>query len=106
MAWLYLAVAIFFEVGWAIGLKFSNSLSLQKPFATSFTIFSMIASVVFLAMAVKKIPIGTAYALWTGSGAVFIAIFGIIFFNEPVFLARIIFLLLIISGLVGLKLVS
>lgn len=106
MSWIYLFVAIIFEVGWAVGLKFSDSLSLSKPVPTSITVFSMVASVVFLALAVKEIPIGTAYAIWTGSGAVCVAVFGMIFFNEPVFALRIIFLFLIISGVVGLKIVS
>ena len=106
MSWVYLLTAIFFEVAWAIGLKFSGSLSLAKPAATAFTVFSMVASVFFLALAVKQIPIGTAYAVWTGSGAVGVAILGMILFNEPVFALRILFLFLIISGVAGLKLVS
>lgn len=106
MSWFYLLAAIFFEVGWAVGLKFSDSLSLSKPIPTVFTVFSMVASVVFLALAVKQIPLGTAYAVWTGSGAVCVAIFGMIFFSEPVFASRIVFLFLIISGVVGLKIVS
>lgn len=106
MSWLYLLTAIFFEAGWAIGLKYSDSLSLAKPGATAFTVFSMVASVVFLALAVKQIPIGTAYAIWTGSGAVIVAVFGMLFFNEPVFALRILFLFLIIAGVTGLKFVS
>ncbi len=106
MAWIYLLIAIFFEVAWALGLKFSDSLSLSKPGITGFTVFSMIASVFFLAIAVKQLPLGTAYAIWTGSGAVCVAIFGIIFFNEPVFASRLIFLFLIVTGVVGLKMVS
>lgn len=106
MSWIYLLIAIFFEVGWATGLKFSDSMSLAKPAATAFTLFSMVASVVFLALSLKQIPLGTAYAIWTGSGAVMVAVFGMVFFNEPVFALRILFLFLIISGVTGLKFVS
>lgn len=104
MHWFYLFIAIIFEAGWAVGLKLSDSLT--KPLPAFLTIIAMIASVFFLAIAVKEIPIGTAYAIWTGAGAVCVAIFGMIFFNEPVFFARLFFLFLIISGVVGLKVVS
>lgn len=104
MSWIYLIIAIVFEAGWAVGLKLSDSLA--KPVPAIFTVIAMIASVVFLALAVKEIPIGTAYAIWTGAGAVCVAIFGIFLFNEPVFFSRLFFLFLIIAGVVGLKIVS
>lgn len=104
MAWIYLMVAGVFECVWAVGLKYTEGFS--KPIPSVITVAAMIASVWLLAMAMKEIPIGTAYAIWTGIGAVGVAIIGMILFQESKDIVRIMSLLLIISGIIGLKLVS
>ena len=104
MAWVYLAVAGLFECGWAIGLKYTDGFSKLIP--SLLTIASMIISFWLLSKAIKTIPVGTAYAVWTGIGAVGVAIMGIFLFGESREIPRIICLLLIVSGIVGLKLVS
>ncbi len=104
MYWLILFIAGLFEVAWAIGLKYTNGFSKVVP--SIFTIASMIISMGLLAYAVKHIPVGTAYAVWTGIGAVGTAILGIILFNESKELLRIFFIFLIVVGIVGLKIVS
>ncbi|WP_337866707.1 quaternary ammonium compound efflux SMR transporter SugE, partial [Ignavibacterium sp.] len=101
MYWIILFVAGLFEVAWAVGLKYTEGFSKLIP--SLFTIVSMIISMGFLAYAVKHIPVGTAYAVWTGIGAVGTAILGIILFNESKELIRIFFIFLIIVGIVGLK---
>lgn len=104
MAWVYLTVAGLFEVGWAIGLKYSDGFS--KPVPSLLTAISMVISVWLLAIAMKTIPVGTAYAVWTGVGTIGVAILGMILFGESRELLRIVCLFLIIAGIVGLKLVS
>lgn len=104
MAWLYLFIAGLFECCWAIGIKYTEGFS--KPIPTLLTAIAMAISFWLLSIAMKTIPVGTAYAVWTGIGAVGVAIMGMILFNESRDILRIICLLLIVSGIVGLKLVS
>ncbi|MFD0694003.1 quaternary ammonium compound efflux SMR transporter SugE [Paenibacillus sp. GCM10027628] len=104
MAWLHLVIAGVFEVVWAISLKFSNGFTRLIP--TSITIAGMVVSFYFLAIATKTLPIGTAYAAWTGIGAVGAIIVGILFLHEPVSLMRILFMSLILVGVLGLKFTS
>ena len=104
MAWLYILIAGVLEVAWAIGLKYSDGF--KKPLPTVITVCLMIASFHFLAQGVRTIPVGTAYAVWTGIGAAGTAIFGMMYFHEPVTPARVACLLMVIGGAVGLKLVS
>lgn len=104
MAWIYLVVAGLFECGWAIGLKYTEGFS--KLFPSLFTVLAMAISFWLLSIAMKTIPVGTAYAVWTGIGAVGVAILGMVLFGESRDIMRIICLLLIVSGIMGLKLVS
>ena len=104
MAWIYLVVAGLFECGWAIGLKFTEGFS--KIIPSLLTISAMGISFWLLSLAMKTIPVGTAYAVWTGIGAVGVAIMGMVLFGESRDIMRVICLLFIISGIVGLKLVS
>ena len=100
-SWLILAVAGLFEVGWAIGLEYSHGFSKLLP--SIFTVISLVASMLLLATAVRSLPIGTAYAVWTGIGAVGAATLGVVLFDEPSSLARVGFISLIIVGVVGLN---
>lgn len=104
MYWIILIIAGLFEVAWAIGLKYTDGFT--KLFPSIFTIISMIISMGLLAYAVKHIPVGTAYAVWTGIGAVGTAILGIILFNESKEIIRIFFIFIIVVGIVGLKIFS
>ena len=104
MAWLYLLIAGLLEVSWAIGLKYTDGFTRLIP--SVLTITSMVASILFLGLALKTLPVGTAYAIWTGIGAVGVAILGIILFAEPANALRLGSIGLIISGIIGLKLVS
>jgi quaternary ammonium compound-resistance protein SugE len=104
MAWIYLFIAGLFEIGWAVGLKYTEGFT--KLWPSVLTIATMILSFYFLSTAVKTIPIGTAYAIWTGIGAVGTAILGIILFGESKEFMRMLFILLIIIGIVGLKFFS
>ena len=104
MNWIYLIIAGLLEIGWAIGLKYTEGWS--KLYPSIITVVLMIASFQFLSMALKTLPIGTAYAIWTGIGAVGTAIVGMIFFDEPRDILRILCILLIVSGIAGLKLTS
>ncbi len=104
MAWVYLLVAGGFEIVWATGLKYTDGLTRLWPSVG--TAVALAVSMVCLALAVRTIPIGTAYAIWTGIGAVGMAIVGILLFNEPRDMARVLFILLIIAGIAGLKLSS
>lgn len=104
MNWIYLLIAGFLEIGWAIGLKYSEGWS--KLYPSLITVVLMIASFQFLSMALKTLPIGTAYAIWTGIGAVGTAIVGMFLFDEPRALSRILCILLIVAGIAGLKLTS
>lgn len=104
MAWWYLFFAGLFEVVWAIGLKYTYGFSRILP--TVGTILAMFISFYLLALALRQIPIGTGYAVWTGIGAVGTVIFGIILFGEPATILRLGCIALIVAGIVGLKLVS
>ncbi|MCC6889799.1 MAG: quaternary ammonium compound efflux SMR transporter SugE [Hyphomicrobiales bacterium] len=104
MAWVYLLIAGLLEVAWAIGLKYTDGFSRLVP--SLWTIASMVASFLFLSLALKSLPVGTAYAIWTGIGAVGVAILGIILFAEPATALRLGCIGLIVAGIVGLRLVS
>ena len=104
MAWLYLFIASGFEIIWAIGLKYSEGFSRWLP--SSITFGAMLGSFVFLVAAVKTLPIGSAYAVWTGIGAAGTAILGIILFHESADLVRLLSIGLIVVGIIGLKLYS
>lgn len=104
MSWIYLFIAGLFEIGWAIGLKYTNGFT--KLWPSIFTIATMIFSFYFLSSAVKTIPIGTAYAIWTGIGAVGTAVLGIILFGESKDFVKLFFILLIVIGIIGLKIFS
>lgn len=104
MAWIYLLVAGLLEIGWAIGLKYTHGFSRLWPSVA--TVVCMIASFALLALALKSLPLGTAYAVWTGVGTAGTALFGMWLFNEPRDAARLVCLTLIVAGIVGLKLVS
>lgn len=101
MAWLILFIAGLFEVVWAVGLKYTEGFT--RPWASTITIAAMIASVVLLGWAMKTLPVGTAYAVWTGIGAVGTVTLGIILFNEPATAARLLCVAMIVGGIVGLK---
>ena len=102
--WLFLGIAGIFEVCWAIGLKYSQGFTKLAP--SILTIAGMIASFYFLSLALKSLPLGTAYAIWTGIGTVGTVLLGIILFKEPIGLIRLICIGFIIIGIVGLKLIS
>ncbi len=104
MAWLYLVLAGLFEIGWAIGLKYSEGFSRLWPSVA--TVAAMAVSVVLLALAAKTLPIGTAYAVWTGIGAIGAVILGIVLFGDPATPLRLACEGLILLGVVGLKLVG
>ncbi len=104
MAWLLLLVAGLCEVAWAIGLKYTEGYTRLWP--TVGTVGAMVVSVLLLGIAMKSLPVGTAYAVWVGVGAVGTAILGIVLFGESASLARIASLGLIVAGIVGLKLAS
>jgi quaternary ammonium compound-resistance protein SugE len=104
VAWVYLGLASLFEIAWAIGLKLSDGLT--RPRIAAATIVAMVLAVVLLAQAQRTLPIGTAYAVWTGIGACGTAILGMILFDEPHDAARLLCLALIVAGIVGLKLLS
>ena len=104
MHWIYLLIAGVLEIGWAIGLKYTEGFTRLWP--SLFTVITMLASIFFLAIAVQRIPIGTGYAVWTGIGAAGTAILGIVLFSESAVLARLIFIALILVGVVGLKVTS
>jgi quaternary ammonium compound-resistance protein SugE len=104
MAWMSLMIAGMFEVVWAIAMKYSNGFS--KPLPSIITVIGMILSFYFLALAIKSLPIGTAYATWTGIGAIGTVILGIILFHEPQTAGRLFWIGLILCGIVGLKITS
>lgn len=101
MAWIVLIVAGLLEVGWAVGLKYAAGFT--RPIPSALTLLSMIASVVLLGVAMKSIPLGTAYAVWTGIGTVGALIAGMILFGDSTSLARLLCAGLIVAGIVGLK---
>jgi quaternary ammonium compound-resistance protein SugE len=104
MTWFILFIAGLFEIAWAIGLKYSEGFT--KLWPSVFTIAAMITSMGLLSLSVRSLPVGTAYAVWTGIGAVGTAILGIILFNESKDLLRLFFIFLIISGIIGLRFYS
>ncbi|MBI0583987.1 MAG: quaternary ammonium compound efflux SMR transporter SugE [Methanomassiliicoccus sp.] len=102
MSWTYVLIAGIFEIGWAIGLKYSNGFKELVP--TIATIISFILSFYFLMMATKDLPIGTAYAVWTGIGSVGVVILGIVLFGESKDVLRLACIGLVVAGILGLKL--
>ncbi len=104
MAWLLLSVAGLFEVGWAIGLKYTEGLTRLAP--SVLTVLSMALSMLLLGLALKSLPVGTAYAVWTGIGTVGTALLGIYLFGEPATALRLTCIGLIVAGILGLKLVA
>lgn len=101
MAWIYLVIAGIFEIVWAMGLKASEGFTRLWP--SVITVIGMLISFYFLAQASRTLPIGTAYAIWTGIGAVGAVIFGMILFNESRDLIRLLFVALIVAGIIGLR---
>jgi quaternary ammonium compound-resistance protein SugE len=104
MAWVILVAAGLFEVGWAIGLKYTEGFT--RPWPTTWTVMAMVISLWLLGVAMKSLPVGTAYSVWVGVGAVGTVTLGIVLLGEPVNAARIISVALIVAGIVGLKLSS
>jgi quaternary ammonium compound-resistance protein SugE len=101
MAWVILVLAGLFEVGWAIGLKYTEGFTRLWP--TLWTVLAIVSSLWLLAIAMKSLPIGTAYSVWVGVGVVGTVILGIVLFEEPINAARSISIMLIIIGIIGLK---
>ena len=104
MAWTYLFIAGLLEIVWAIGLKYTEGFSRLWP--SIGTVLAMIASITFLGLALKTLPVGTAYAIWTGIGAVGTVVLGIILFAEPATALRLGCVALIVTGIIGLKLAT
>ncbi len=104
LPWFYLSLAGLVEIIWAIGLKYTEGFTRLWP--SVITIVAMVASVWFLALALRTIPVGTGYAVWTGIGAVGTAMLGIVLFAEPATAARVACIALIVAGILGLKLAS
>ena len=104
MSWIILFFAGLFEVGWAVGLKYTDGFT--RPLPTALTVLSMIASVVLLGIAMRTLPLGTSYAVWTGIGTVGTAVLAIVLFNEPATAMRIGCIALIVAGIIGLKLAT
>lgn len=104
MAWIILVVAGLFEVGWAIGLKYTDGFTRLWP--TVWAVLAMLVSLWLLGIAMKSLPVGTAYSVWVGVGAVGTVILGIVLLGEPVSAARLTSIALIVAGIIGLKLAS
>jgi quaternary ammonium compound-resistance protein SugE len=104
MAWIYLIIAGVFEIVWAVGIKYTNGFTRLYP--TIITVIGMVISFYFLSLAIKQLPMGTAYAVWTGIGAVGTVLLGILLFQEPHNFLRILFLGMIVFGIIGLKFTS
>ncbi len=104
MAWLNLLIAGLFEISWAVGMKYTNGFSKTGP--TILVVIAMLLSLYFLNQAIKTIPLGTAYAVWTGIGIAGTALLGMILFDEPVKLMRIFFISLIMISIIGLKVIT
>ena len=104
MAWIILAVAGLLEIGWAIGLKYTDGLT--RPGPTIATVAAMVASLVLLGMAVRSLPVGTAYAVWTGIGTLGTVLLGIVLFGESTEPLRLLFLAMIVAGIAGLKMIT
>lgn len=104
MPWVILTIAGIFEIGWAVGLKYTEGFT--KLWPTVGTVLSMVISLGLLGVAMKSLPVGTAYAVWVGVGAVGTVILGIVLFGEPANTARIVSVALIVAGIIGLKLAT
>lgn len=104
MSWIILAIAGLFETGWAVGLKYTEGFTKLGP--TVLTAISMLISIVLLGIALRTIPLGTGYAIWTGIGTAGTVMFGIFFLAEPATAARLACVGLILAGVIGLKLVE
>jgi len=104
MQWILVLIAGFFEVGWAVGMKYSDGFTRLVP--SILTVAGYIASLYFLTLAVKNLPLGTAYAVWTGIGTVGTFVLGILLFKDVVTVPQIICIVMIISGIVGLRLLT
>ena len=104
MAWIILFVAGLFEIGWAVGLKYTEGFT--RPWPTLWTAVALIASMALLGLSLRSLPLGTAYAVWTGIGTVGTAILGIVVFREPATAMRLLCIALILAGIVGLKLAT
>lgn len=104
MAWIYLVIAGLFETVWAVSLKYSEGFS--KFWPSAITVVAMALSIYLLAIALKSLPLGTAYTVWTGIGAIGAVIYGMIMFDEPKDILRILFVMMIIAGIVGLKAIT
>ena len=104
MAWTILFIAGLFEVGWAVGLKYTEGLT--RPWPTVWTVGAMLVSVWLLGIAMNSLPLGSAYSIWVGIGAVGTVLLGILLFGEPVSASRLISIAAIVAGIVGLKLTT
>jgi|SRR5690606_31691798 len=104
MAWVYLFLAGLLETGWAVGLKYTDGFT--RPWSSTITVVLMIGSFWLLALALRGLPLGTAYAVWTGIGTIGTVILGIVLFKEPAEVMRLVCIGLILAGVVGLKLVT
>ena len=104
MGWTYLVIAGLLEIGWAVGLKYTEGFTRLWP--TVFTVAALGGSMALLALSLRELPLGTAYAVWTGIGAVGTAVLGILLFGESAAAARLVCIALIVAGIVGLKLAS
>jgi quaternary ammonium compound-resistance protein SugE len=104
MAWVVLFIAGLLEIGWAVGLKYTEGFT--RPWPTVGTAAALIASMGLLGVALRTLPLGTAYAVWTGIGTVGTAVLGIVLFREPATAMRLVCIALIVAGILGLKLVS
>ena len=104
MSWIYLFFAGLFEIGWAVGLKYTHGFTRLTP--SLLTVAAMAISLFLLGLALRSLPLGTAYAIWTGIGAIGTAILGIVLFAEPAAALRLVCIGMIAAGIVGLKLVS
>lgn len=104
MKWVVLVIAGIFEVWWAVGLKYSEGFTKLVP--SVLTVIGMIASFYFLSLALKELPLGTAYAIWTGIGTIGTVILGVFLFKEPIDFVRLVCIGFIVAGIIGLKLVS
>lgn len=104
MSWVHLLIAGFFEIFWAVGLKFSQGFTKILP--SVLTVLGMLASFYFLSMALKKLPLSIAYAIWTGIGTVGTVLFGVLYFGESISIAKIICLGMIVFGIIGLRILN
>jgi quaternary ammonium compound-resistance protein SugE len=104
MAWVMLIIAGLLEICWAVGLKYTEGFT--RPLPTVLTVAAIIASMVLLSLAARSLPIGTAYAVWVGIGALGAAILGMVLFQEPVSALRVVFLAMLLTSIIGLKLTA